>query len=77
MILFCDRFLSLSPVYKLLFLAVCFGLDLCLGDGEGETVAEIITGEEMVDIDAGSVYAFHVNDCSLDAFGLWGFLSSH
>ncbi|KAL0731026.1 hypothetical protein Bca4012_027120 [Brassica carinata] len=33
--------------------------------GDGEAVAEIITGEEMVDIDPGSVYAVHVDDLSL------------
>jgi len=46
------------------------------GDGdEAETVAAI-SGEEMVDANAGSVDAFHANDRSLDAFVFWGFLSS-
>lgn len=44
-------------------------------DGETETLA--ISSEEMVDIDAGSVYVVYVNDCSLNAFGFWGFLSSY
>lgn len=69
MILFSDRFLIS------LFILQAFG---CIfgGDGdEAETVAAI-SGEEMVDANAGSVDAFHANDRSLDAFVFWGFLSS-
>jgi len=44
-------------------------------DGETETLA--ISSEEMVDIDAGSVYVVYVNDCSLNAFGFRSFLSSY
>lgn len=36
-------------------------------DGESETIATICG------IDSGTVYAFHVNNCSIGTFGNWGF----
>lgn len=66
------RSISISvSFYK--FVVVVVGWILV--DGETETLA--ISSEEMVDIDAGSVYVVYVNDCSINAFGFWGFLSSY
>ncbi|CAF1921128.1 unnamed protein product, partial [Brassica napus] len=53
---------NLTSFYKIFFIVVSGGSN---GDGEAEIVATIF------DIDAGTVYAFHVNNCSLDAFGTW------
>lgn len=53
---------NLTSFYKIFFIVVSGGSN---GDGEAEIVATIS------DIDAGTVYAFHVNNCSLDAFGTW------
>ncbi|KAL0795047.1 hypothetical protein Bca101_066424 [Brassica carinata] len=76
---FCDSLLLRSISFTSLFVLQTFRLSLSVvfgwifggGDGEAETVAEVITGEEMVDNDAGSVHAFHANDRSIDAFGFW------
>lgn len=65
-IYFSDRFQSLFVLQY--FVHCCFGGSK--GDGEAEIVTTIFA------IDADTVYAFHVNNYSLDAFGSCVFRST-